>query len=685
MSSNQTISVDEALARAKKALKKGDYQLAGQLFSAVLQAEPANAQARKGIRKLQKQGIATGKVPPSDPTQEELSALLGIFHAGQPQLAESRCRELLQAHPQSVMVLNLLAGSLMQQQKFPDAISAFEQAMKIKPDFAEGYSNMSTALLELGRPRDAIDCCDRAIEINPGLADAYCNKGNALKVVGRTDEAAQLYRKAINIAPNMVQAHNNLGTMYELSGDTDAALACWEKAISLNPDYPDPYNNLANICKERGEYSKALDYYSNAIRLNPRFAEAYNNRAGILIELGRYEEALANWDQSVALDSSIAQTHNNRGNVLNVLGRTSEALTSYEKALEVDPGFADAHYNLSTLKTYDESDPHRQQMENLLRQPGLTDDDQVKLYHALGNAYEHLGEFETSYRYIEKANSINCRKLNYDVNMDRARVRTVKQMFNGPVETLPDVDGGEAKPLLIVGMPRSGTTLVEQILASHSQVYGAGELEILSQIMEPMLAPRINSGSTAPLTADETLSIRHRYLEVIRSLDTEHPFITDKMPLNFRWLGFFLTAFPEAKVIHLNRDPVAVCWSIYKRYFQARGNAYGNSLSDLVTYYQSYVEIMDYWRTLFPGKIHDVFYEALTENQEKGTRELLEFCDLGWEDQCLRFYENDRAVRTASSLQVRQKMYTGSSESWKNYEPFLGELIKGLEGLSASP
>ncbi|MDA0979383.1 MAG: sulfotransferase, partial [Proteobacteria bacterium] len=177
----------------------------------------------------------------------------------------------------------------------------------------------------------------------------------------------------------------------------------------------------------------------------------------------------------------------------------------------------------------------------------------------------------------------------------------------------------------------------EQILASHSQVYGAGELEILSQIVEPTISPRIQSGTAAPLTQDEALSIRRGYLDALRVLDATEPMITDKMPLNFRWLGFFLTAFPEARVIHLNRNPVAVCWSIYKRYFQARGNAYGNNLSDLAAYYRCYREIMEFWREQFPGRIHDVDYEELTENQESGTRQLLAFCNLEWEDQCLRF------------------------------------------------
>jgi hypothetical protein len=225
-------------------------------------------------------------------------------------------------------------------------------------------------------------------------------------------------------------------------------------------------------------------------------------------------------------------------------------------------------------------------------------------------------------------------------------------------------------------MPRSGTSLVEQIISSHPEVYGAGELNTIGQICVPLIN---KSSELKNLYEDDVESIRSNYLNFLTSLNVKEQIITDKAPLNFRFIGHILSAFPEAKIVHLKRDPIAICWSIYKSNWSGLGNSFSYNMDDLVNYYGLYDDLMKFWHKKFPGQIYDISYEKLTTNQESESKKLVEYCGLGWDKKCLEFYKNTRAVKTASSLQVRQKMYQGSSDAWKKYKSDLKPLIDGLK------
>ena len=230
-------------------------------------------------------------------------------------------------------------------------------------------------------------------------------------------------------------------------------------------------------------------------------------------------------------------------------------------------------------------------------------------------------------------------------------------------------------------MPRSGTSLIEQIIASHNEVFGAGELDFLNNIMFKELKEQSDKDG---FSENALLSIRQNYLDSLSRLNTSKKIITDKLPLNFRYIGFILSAFPEAKIIHVKRDAVATCWSIYRHSFTSNGNGYAYNQEDIAKYYELYSELMDFWRESYPNQIHDVGYEDLTINQQEETQKLLEYCELEWDENCLNFHTNERAVQTASSIQVRKKIYQGSSEAWKEHEAYLKILIKGLSSFRAS-
>jgi tetratricopeptide (TPR) repeat protein len=360
-------------------------------------------------------------------------------------------------------------------------------------------------------------------------------------------------------------------------------------------------------------------------------------------------------------------------------GRYEEAIASYTSALELKPDFAEAHNNLSKLKTYTQGDPQISEILQRLSDADLTESARMHLSFALGKVYEDLGDVDQSFRYLQQGNRLRKMIIGYDINQDRELFEQIKLLFkadNSQVGDMSESGGGPTRqPIFIIGMPRSGTTLTEQILASHSQVWGGGELEALGRILTPVMQQAITTPSKR--IATETLAkCRDAYLTYLQDLPGTSSLVTDKMPPNFRWAGFLLTTMPGVKIINVRRQPVASCWSMFKMQF--KGHGYSNDLLDLAEYYKLYLDLMDFWSKEFPNRIYDLDYEALTRHQEPETRKLLEYCDLDWEPQCLEFYKTKRAVRTPSGRQVRKKMYTGSSDAWRRYETHLGPLLESL-------
>ena len=303
--------------------------------------------------------------------------------------------------------------------------------------------------------------------------------------------------------------------------------------------------------------------------------------------------------------------------------------------------------------------------------------DRIGFNFALSHVYENLENHDEQFKFLNEANSLRKEELNYTIKRDKKYFSTIKASFNSPHASIKKSSYSPTikKLIFIVGMPRSGTSLVHQIIDSHNEAYGAGELNILNKFIGAFLKEHNNEGKNF-LSEEDVLSIREHFLDSLSRLNITENIIVDKMPLNFRYIGFILAAFPEAKIVHMNRDPMATCWSIYKYYFN--GNSYSFDQDDLAQYFQMYKDLMVFWGQLFPNKIYDICYEDLTADQEAETRKLLEYCELEWDESCLNFHTNKKAVKTTSAMQVRQKIYQGSSEVWKKYEAFLQPLIKGL-------
>jgi len=560
-----------------------------------------------------------------------------------------------------------------------DAVKSYKKAIDLQPNFAEAHNNLGTTLQEMGQLDEAANCYERALDIQPDYIEVHNNLGNTLNLLGQTDEALNSYKQALSINPDYADAHNNLGIIHHEMGQLDEAIKCYEKTITINPENAEAHNNLGVTLNKLTQFHEAINCYEQALAINPSYDESYFNLGTTLYELGRNDEALNSYKQTLIINPNYADAYNNIGNILQELGQFDEAFSNYVYALAIDPDNAEFHRNLALMKNYKKGDTQVIKMQSLLSDGNLSKSERIQLCFALAKAYDDLGEKDELFKILNQGNYLRKDELNYSIEKDLNNHSLFRKMFVSNIENSSSYDSLSIRPIFIVGMPRSGTTLVEQIISSHHKVHGAGELNALDNL----IAPIMNNYSTHnnSLSEKNFLSIRQGYSKKLSNLNVIESVITDKMPTNFKNIGFILKAFPEAKIIHLKRDAMAICWSIYQRYFPAEGIGFAYDMEDLGEFYNSYTEMMTFWHELFPNQIYDISYEDLTTNQEHETKKLLEYCELDWDKNCLNFHKNKRAVKTSSSFQVKEKMYQGSSDVWTKYKTQLKPLIDSLSYL----
>tara|TARA_A100001011_G_scaffold394096_1_gene485641 strand:- start:61 stop:1578 length:1518 start_codon:yes stop_codon:yes gene_type:complete len=491
--------------------------------------------------------------------------------------------------------------------------------------------------------------------------------------------AIESFEKAIEIKPSYFEAFYNLGISYSSIGKNAAAHGAYSKAIELNPNFAEAYNNLALYWSKVGDYTEALINFSEVLRINPNLPETYNNIATIFIKINRLNDAIEMLQKALDIKPFYADAHNNLGNILKTLGLFREATGSYKMALESKPLFTEAMFNLVQINQVPKGDPIQKVMEDRLKDSKISQNDRMLLSFSLGKVFDDADEPNIAYAYFKEGNDIHKSLTNYALKQDTDLVVRLKSYFStcfsGYAEEYQLVERKKEIPIFIVGMPRSGTTLVEQILSSHANVYGAGELTILGDLANGIDFRELNQYEKL------VTNIREPYLAYLDRLGKTGKHVVDKMPLNFFWVGLIIQALPEAKIVHVSRDARATCWSIFKHLFQDSGSDFGYSFDDLIGFYKLYVDLMKFWHQRFPNKIYDLDYDYLTTEQELSTRALLEYLDLEFSRACLDFHKTNREVKTASTKQVRQKMYQGSSNRWLKYKPYLPLLVEGLKHL----
>ena len=486
------------------------------------------------------------------------------------------------------------------------------------------------------------------------------------------------FETAILLKPNYAEALFNLGVAHQKLNQLEMAIESYEKALSIQHAYPRVHHNLGIIFYLKGLLNSAIKSFEWAVAYSPNYSEAYYS-LGLAFQKNRqFEEAKNHFEKAISVNPNYAQVYESLGILCEIINLPNEALSYFEKALRINPHLTNTYRNLSKLKKFKAKDPLISQMESLYSKSDLHSSHKINLCFSLAKAYEDLNHQDNFFKFLNEGNALRKKELGYDITQSQNVHSTIVNLFSAKQSLInKPKEKPSTRPIFIVGMPRSGTSLVEQIISSHHEVYGAGELLTLRKVIDPILVKYLNNNKYK-VTKKDYLLIREQYLDSLSNLNVSNKIITDKMPVNFRLIGFILSAMPEAKIIHIKRDARATCWSNYQNYF-SDGNGFSFDQEDLVKFYALYSEMMDFWDKLFPNKIYNISYEELTKNQKKETQKLLNYCELDWDENCLKFHKNVRGVVTASKAQVRKKMYQGSSEAWKKYESNLKTLTEGLK------
>ena len=578
--------------------------------------------------------------------------------------------------PNDASSYNSLGSTLKNIGQSKEAEAQYQKAITLDPDFAEAYNNLGILLKDTNRLEEAEVQYKKVITLKPNFAEVYYSLGNLFKDTKRLKEAEAYYQKAIDLKPNYLEAYIDLGNLLKDAKRLEEAEIQYKKVIDLKPDFAEIYYNLGNLLKQANRLEEAEAFYQKAIALKPDYIEAYSNLGNLLKQVNRLEEAELQYQKVIALKPDFAEVYYNLGNLLKQANRLEETEAYYQKAITLKHDYVEAHLGMSAILKYRSDTPHLQQIQEVYNKV-TNDTDRYHLGYVLAKAYEDMKEYDQSFYYLEEANRLKFKESAYSIKKSETSFTYIKKLFSDSKIIHPKQDQqiSKKRPIFIVGMPRSGTSLTEQILSSHLDVYGCGELEFLREALN-----KHSKYSQKTFVTSETLDNFYKdYMEQIeKQFQFNEPVFTDKMPMNFRYIGAILEAFPNAKIIHTKRDAIAICWSIYKTHFPARGMNYSNSFETIAKYYQLYEEMMQFWEKRYPKTIYTLEYEKLTENQEEETKKLLEFCELSWDEAVLRPEENKRAVKTASNQQVRKKVYKGSSQSWKKYEKHLQPLIEQL-------
>ncbi|MEJ2441291.1 MAG: sulfotransferase, partial [Gammaproteobacteria bacterium] len=476
----------------------------------------------------------------------------------------------------------------------------------------------------------------------------------------------------------------NYANAYESLGQFKQARIWYQKTITLAPQSPEAYCNLGNVLQEEGDYAEAVRSFEKAISLSSEFArqypQIYINLGNALMDMGQDKAALTAYQQTVKIQQDNVGAYIALGNALLQQGQKQEAAEALSRAISLKPESGSAFRNLVQTRGFAERDTDVETMELLYGRADLGMEDKMELAFALGKVYADLKLDAQSFEYYRQGNALKRATLDYSIGQDRELFAAIKQTVTSEfLQRHAGTGCDDATPIFIIGMPRSGTTLTEQILASHSQVHGAGELNELKFLIERACESHTQEFPQGLLGLNKTelSAIASTYLERLHAYAPGAPRITDKMPHNFLYLGLIHLLFPKAKIIHCLRNPMDNALSIYRALF-ARSHAYAYDLEELGQYYHLYQDLMAHWRKLMPGGFYELRYEDLVTDQEAQTRRLLEYCELPWEDACLEFYQTSRVVRTASLAQVRQPMHRNSVEAWRRFERQLQPFVQAL-------
>ncbi len=473
--------------------------------------------------------------------------------------------------------------------------------------------------------------------------------------------------------PEQEVFYNLLSLSYQAKGEYEKSIDLLEKAIKKSKNNLNFLNNLGLSYYKNKDYNTAEKHFLKVLEIKPNHINALNNLAVLYEEINHVKEAEDLLKKSIKVNSKVIETNYNLASLLQSIGKFDEAKVYYKKTLELDENFTKADRGIAMLEKYNSNNDHIKIMENKIKNKKLHKSNIIDLSFALGKVYEDIKDYEKSFFYITKANKLKKTFLKYDIKNDKKLFQKIKNFYQNTILQKASLTQNEKKIIFILGMPRTGTSLVEQIISSHSEVYGGGEILLLSSYFQKFF----NLIEDKKDTTNLFYKFRNSYLNFLNKMSNAN-IITDKAPLNFRWIGFIKSIFPNSIIIHCTRDPFENSWSIYKNEFEG-GMFFSNDIKDIASYYKIYQDLINFWKKNFKNQIFDLKYEDLINNPEKKIKELIKFCDLNWQQSCLEFYKNKKIIKTVSFSQARKPIYKNSIKGTLNFKKYLKELESELK------
>lgn len=693
--SPKQLTLDQALALAGQLQAQGKLAEAEHWLRQILQQQPNNASA------LQLLGVVAYQVGNLPAAMELLQRAISI-------------------QPNTAIFHANLCEILRRMQRMDEAKAHGERATSLDPNMAMAHSNLGIVHYDRKEYEAAAQCQQRALQLAPAFAPALNNLGNIYREQGDKRKAMEFYRKAHAADTHYLEPISNLGALLLEEDEIDEAEKMLQQALHLAPDYPEAICNLGGVMLAREQNDAAIAQYQRALQLRPVYAEAQMGLSKTLQALEQLPQAASAARRAVEIAPKNAKAHALLASVLNDLLDGKSAQTEYEKALALDTnceeallGLGDLHMQngkmelaeslfrkslalkpddiaarihlvqVKKVKSNDENFKSLCVEETQL--PTFSENKQLSLHFALGKGYDDLGEHDQAFPHFLAGCKQKRSKFDYDAEAMTQQFHEISTLFNKSY--LKNLRGGgdaSTLPIFVLGMPRSGTTLTEQIIASHPAVFGAGELPDLLRIAHRKTEPELDRfpDNLQALNEEYLSAWGAEYIAELRKHDASAKHITDKMPANFFMVGLIHVMLPNAKIIHVNRNPVDTCVSCFTHLFKQK-QEHTYDLAELGRYYRDYGRLMQHWRDVLPADAFlDVQYEEIVADKEKEARRLLSFCDLEWDAACLDFHKTERTVRTASVTQVRQPIYTSSVDRWRKYEKHLGPLLEALEEFS---
>ncbi|MCS6851376.1 MAG: tetratricopeptide repeat protein [Gemmataceae bacterium] len=611
---------------------------------------------------------------------------LALQGQGRGEEAITHFREAIALRPDFALAHNNLGSALREQGRLEEALGCFREAVRLQPDLYLARSNLGQLLLELDQADEALVHCQEAVRLRPEFAEGLSNLGNVLRAQGKIDEAKECYRRALQLKPNEAMIHGNLGQALQEEGNLDEAIACYQESLRLQPQSARVETFLASALMAKERYAEAIEHYRKALQLQPDHAEARNGLGNALQEQGDLEGARVCYEEALRLKPDLAEAHVNLGGLYAELGDLEQARRCYREALNHDPNNAAAYGLLATHERGRLSEEDVAAMHALLQREHLSDWRRALLHHGLAHVYDYRGDYAAAAEHARQANA--CRRevwVHQGKTYHRADhtgfVRFLSKQFSPAFfERVRGWGVASELPVFVFGLPRSGTTLLEQILASHPQVFGAGELTLAKEIFDRV--PRLLGREEPPaacvphLTRSVIEQSAQEHLRRLRGLHAKALRIVDKMPDNYLWLGFLAAMFPSAKFIYSRRDVRDVAWSCWLTNFkQIR---WACDWEDIAWRIICHVRLMEHWRQVLPVPMLEVSYEETVADLEGTARRMIDFIGLDWDPACVAFHQTKRVVRTASLSQVRQPIYSRSVGRWRHYADELQPLLRLL-------